>query len=126
MIRQRRSLGCLAPCLPAVLIVCLLPAAAAAETLTIRNETGAPVVVQAVSIAGRAVLRDKPHLINTGAMTPGISLPGDKIITIYDARVPNRVLFRGAIPAGRVDVLFGVVPDVLPGRVRLQLRRPVR
>jgi hypothetical protein len=55
-------------------------------------------------------------------------LPGDKVITIYDARIPGRVVFQGAQPAGRVDLILGVVPDALPGRVRIELRgaRPPR
>jgi hypothetical protein len=124
MIRQLCNLGSLRPWLWAVLIVCGLPALAAAESLAFRNECTAPMVIQAVSIGpGGAVRRDRPYLLNPGDATPGITLQGDKIITIYDARVPNRVLFQGAIPAGREDLRFGVVPDPMPGRVRIELRR---
>jgi hypothetical protein len=126
MIRQLSSLGFLRPCLSAVLIV-VCPALASAEAVTFRNECTAPMVVQAVSIGpGGVVRRDRPYLLNPGDATPGIVLPGDKIVTIYDARVPNRVLFQGAIPAGRADQYFGVVPDAVPGRVRIEPRRPPR
>jgi hypothetical protein len=83
-------------------------------------------VVQAASIGpGGVVRRDRPYLLNPGDATPAIVLPGDKIVTIYDARVPNRVLYMGAIPAKSKD-RYGVVPDVLPGRVRLEIRQPPR
>jgi hypothetical protein len=122
MIRQLHSLGLLRPRWWAVLIVSACPGLASAETLAFRNECTAPMVVQAVSIGpGGIVRRDRPYLLNPGDATPGIALPGDKIITIYDARVPNRVLFQGVIPAGKEE-RFGVVPDRLPGRVRLEPR----
>jgi hypothetical protein len=123
MVRQPRSLGLLRPCLPAVLIVGLLPAAAFPETFVFRNECGAPVVVQAVSVFRGRVFRGRPSLLNPTDVSPGVNLPGDKLITVYDARIPNRILFRGAVPAGAADVFFGVVPDVVPGRVRVETRR---
>jgi hypothetical protein len=123
MTRHTRSLGLLRPCLPAVLVVCLLPASSSAQTLLFRNECPAPVVVQAVSIFRGRVFRDRPYMLNSGDTTPGIALPGDKLVTIYDAKVPNRVIFQGAIPAGPGPLLFGVVPDVVPGRVRIDPRR---
>ncbi len=125
MIRQPRSLGLLRPCLLAVPIVCLLPAAAFSETFAFRNECNAPVVVQAVSVFRGRIFRDRPYLLNPADATPGATLPGDKLITVYDARIPNRILFRGFIPAGPGNTLFGVVPDTIPGRVRLDIRRVV-
>jgi hypothetical protein len=126
MIRQTRSLGFLRPCLPAVLIVCFLPTNASAQTLQFRNESNAPIVVQAVGLFRGRVFRGRPCLLNSGDATPGIDLPGDKLLTIYDAKVPNRVIYQGAIPAGPGPLLYGVVPDVVPGRVRIEPRRPPR
>ncbi len=119
---SHRSLGCLRPCLPAVL-VCLLPGAAQAEVLAFRNECKAPVVVQAVSIFRGRVFRDKPYLLTPGDITPNIVLPGDKVITVYDARVPNRELFKGALPASPVNQAYGIVPDVPPPKVRMEPRK---
>jgi hypothetical protein len=99
------------------------PAGARAENLVFRNDCSAPVVVQAVVVFRGAIRRDKPYLLNPGDMTPPIAFPGDKVINVYEARVPNRILFQGAIPASRKDLFFSVLPDVLPGRVRLELRR---
>ncbi len=123
MIRQTRSLGLLRPCLPAVLVICFLPASAPAQPLAFRNECNAPVVVQAVSIFRGRVFRDRPYMLGPGDATPAIALPGDKLLTIYDAKVPNRVIFKGAIPPAAGPALFGVVADVLPGQVRIEPRR---
>src|SRR5205823_13152521 len=105
MIRHR-SLGRLCPCLAAVLACGLLPGAAGAEALAFRNECKAPVVVQAVSVFRGRVFRDKPYLLNRGHVTPNIVLPGDKVITVYDAKVPNRELFKGALPASPVNQAY--------------------
>jgi hypothetical protein len=110
-------------CLAALALACCWPGNAEAENLVFRNDCTAPVVVQAVVVFRGTIRRDKPYLLNPGDMTPAIALPGDKVITVYEARVPNRILFQGAIAAGRKDLFFGVVPDALPGRVRLDLRR---
>jgi hypothetical protein len=127
MIRRVCRLGLLRPCLLAALVVFGLPSLASAQGVAFRNECTAPVIVQAVAIGPRGVIRrDRPYLLNPGAATPPIMLPGDKIITIYDARVPNRILFQGTIPAGRAELHFRVVHDVAPGRVRIEPRRPAR
>jgi hypothetical protein len=126
MIRQLYSLGSLSPCWWAVLIVCFAPSLASAEGIAFRNECRGPMVVQAVSIGpGGVVRRDRPYLLNPGDTTPAILLPGDKIVTIYDARVPNRILYQGAIPASSKD-RFGVVYDPVAGRVRIEVRPPPR
>jgi hypothetical protein len=120
---SHRSLGRFRPWLPAVLVCGLLPGTAAAEALAFRNECKAPVVVQAVSVFRGRVFRDKPYLLNNGDTTPNIVLPGDKVITVYDAKVPNRVLFQGALPAGLVNQAYGIVPDTPPPKVRMERRK---
>ncbi len=80
----------------AVLLVGCCPLCARAETLTFRNECDAAVVVQLASVHRGVFCRDRPYLLRPGdATTPGIVLPGDKVITVYDAKVPNRVLYQG-------------------------------
>ena len=122
MIRHR-SLARLCPCLAAVLACGLLPGNAAAEILAFRNECKAPLVIQAVSIFRGRVFRDKPYLLKEGEITPNIVLPGDKVITIYDAKVPGRELFKGAIPASILNQGYGIVPDLPPPKVRLAPRK---
>jgi hypothetical protein len=126
MNRQLRSLGWFRPCLLAVLLACFWPAEAPAQGLRFTNHCTAPVVVQAVCIVPGGVRRDRPYLLKPGEHTPPLLLPGDKIITVYDARVPNRVLFQGALPAGAGGMHFAVLPHVLPGRVRMELVPPPR
>jgi hypothetical protein len=123
MTRHARRGSLFRPCLPAALALCLLPGAASAETLLLRNECNGPVVVQAFGVWRGRVFRDRPYLLQPGDVSPAIMVPGDKVVTVYDAKVPNRILFQGAVPAGRVDLFFGVIPDLLPGRVRLDVRR---
>jgi hypothetical protein len=126
MISHRGSAGWWCLRLLAVLIVCSVPALANAESLYFRNECKYPVVVQGVSIVRGVLRRDRPYMLKPGDSTPGIMLPGDKIITVYDAKVPNRVLFQGAISAGAKDQYFGIVPDKMPPRVRMERRQPPR
>jgi hypothetical protein len=120
---RRHSLGRLLPCLAAVLACGLLPGTAAAEVIAFRNECKAPLVIQAVSIFRGRVFRDKPYLLNPGDLTPNIVLPGDKVITVYDAKVPGRELFKGAIPASILNQGYGIVPDLPPPKVRLVPRK---
>jgi hypothetical protein len=124
MIRKARSLGLLRPSLPALLILCGLAPEVSAQALHFRNQCPAPVVVQVSFISRGVFRRDRPHLLNFGDRTPPINLPGDKIVTVYDAKVPNRVLFQGAPPAAANDQYFDIVPGPLPGRVQMVDKTP--
>jgi hypothetical protein len=123
MFRQSDRRGLLRTCLLAAGVLCCWPAGARAENLVFRNTCPVPVVVQAVVVYRGAIRRDKPYVLKPGDMTPSLALPGDKVITVYEATIPNRVLFQGAVASGRKDRFFDIAPDVLPGRVRLDLRR---
>jgi hypothetical protein len=133
MISSLSSLGRFRPCLLAVLIVCTLPVIAPesmagqarAETLVFRNEVRHPMVVQVATVVRGVVYRDKPYLLRYGDSTPKIKIQGDKIVTVYDGKIPNRILFQGAIKAGKVDLYYGIVPG-LPGKVRMEPRTPPR
>ncbi len=97
---------------------------AVAETLTFRNQSGSAVVVQAASVYRGVFRRDRPHLLQPGESTdPGITLLGDKVITIYDASAPNRVLFQGTLPGQTLNRSFRILPGLSSARVRVQ---PVR
>ena len=124
MVSRRRSLGRFCPHLLAVLTLCLLPGLAPAETLYFRNECNMPVVVQAVGVVRGVFQRSKPYLLKIGDRTPGITMPGDKVIYVYDTKVPNRVLLRYTIRAGLTDQYYGIVPDVPPPKVGLMKREP--
>jgi hypothetical protein len=116
MIGNHSSLGRMGLRLPAVLILALLPAAVNAETIIIQNTTPIPIVIQASSIVGKQVNRAAPAMLNPNDATPGIQMPGNKVITIYDAKTPNKVLYQGVIPAGNQDLNLGIVVDPKTGK----------
>ena len=98
-----------------------------AETLVFHNDCKSPIVVQVVSVSHGVFRRDRPYLLRHGeATTPGIALPGDKVITVSDAKLPNRVLFQGAMPAGSLDRHYSILPDAPSPRVRLRMLPPSR
>src|ERR1019366_7353351 len=120
MTHSLRNLGKIGAGLLAVLIVSLLPAGARAETLLFRNDTKAAIIVQAGCVVRGVLRRDRPYLLKPGDSTPGITMPGNKVITVYDGLHPNKVVFQGAIPGGPTDQAFIVNPDPAGG-VKLEL-----
>jgi hypothetical protein len=123
MISTRSRPGKVALAFLAVLVVGVLPAAGRAETITFRNDLNIPVVVQAVSAVGRVPRRDRPYTLAPGDATPGITLPGNKVVTIYDARNPNRVVYQGFIGESPADGNYSVAPDGAGG-VKFEPRAP--
>lgn len=109
----------------AVFALLLLPRLASAGSITIYNDDprAGPVVVQSVTIIRGTLVRDRPYLLGRGDATPAVTLPGNKIVTIYDARVANRVLFQGVVPDTTDDLHFGIAPDRLPPKLKLVPRR---
>jgi hypothetical protein len=105
-------------------LTAVTPAAALAEILTFRNDTKAALVIQGACLINGQVKRDRPiPLPPTGVAK--IALPGNKLITIYDANQPNRALFQGTIPGGNVDLIFLILPDPPLPRVKLeQVKNP--
>lgn len=106
--------------LAGLFVVLAMPALASAEALQFQNEAGAPVVVQAACVVRGRLLRDRPYLVQVNDKSPAIVLPGDKVITIYEAKVPNRVLFQGVIPAGLEDQAFSIKLDAKPPGLKLE------
>lgn len=106
----------------AIIAGLMTPVLANAETMYIRNECPFPVVVQTGSVVRGVLRRDPPVALKMGDVTPGTMLPGNKIITVYDAGAPNRVLFQGTIPASVQDHQYGIVTDGF--RMMLQPRKP--
>lgn len=110
MIGQRADIGRRGLALVALVVLALAPATAGAETITFVNETKAPLVVQlAIVIRGR-VQRDRPHQLMPGDKVR-ITLPGDKLVSVYDARLPNRILYQGTLPASVQDQVYSLLPD---------------
>jgi hypothetical protein len=121
------SLGRWGLCLSAVLIVCLAPAAVRGEELTLRNECRAPVVVYTSYVVRGKMFRNKPYLLKPGQSTPKIKLLADMVVSINDGKVPNRVLFQGAVRATTTKLYYGIVLDTRkPGKVTVVRRTPPR
>ena len=123
MIRLFRSSGLLCPSLAALLVIWLLPAGASAQSLTFHNESTMPVLVQTSCVVRGTVNRGPSYQLNMKDVSPKIPLPGNKIITIIDPRVPTRILYQGTIPANAADLSFDIVPDAPAPRVKLNLRQ---
>ena len=91
------------------LIVCSLPAVARAEKITITNTLpNTQIVVHIVAVHKGVVTREQPSKLKPTDTTT-TSLPGNKIVTIYDANMPGKALFQLPIPAGTEDLPFDIV-----------------
>jgi hypothetical protein len=128
MISHRSNPGRFRRLLLAGLIVLCLPAAAAAGDITVKNDLNVPVVVQGACVVKGMLQRDKPHVVKPGDSSPAISLPGDKVIFIYDAQNPNIVLGQVPVKDPPKDVTMAIVPIPKPKRngpkVTLELVKP--
>jgi hypothetical protein len=100
-------------------LFCVVPASLQAETLTFRNDTNTPVVVQGSYVVRGMVRRDAPQLVQPGA-SARIVLPGNKLITVYDAKLPSRTLFQDTIQAGNADQSYSLKEDNAPGKVKME------
>ena len=112
---SRRNLGKIAASVLAALVVVSIPTHARAESLLFRNDIGQPIIIQAACVYRGALRRDRPYLLKPGDSTPAIVMPGNKVITIYDGRRLNKVIFKGAIPGGATDKSFNVKPEPAGG-----------
>jgi hypothetical protein len=95
----------------ALAVFALWPAAARAEDLYFRNDTGAAIIVQGSCLIRGKLVNDRPNLLQPGDKAR-ISLPGNRFITISEARAPNRVLLNKApVAAAMDDQYFLITPD---------------
>lgn len=116
---RRKGLTCLA-----LGMLCLLPTSSQAESVTFTNDTKATLVVQLVTTVQGVVRRDRPHQLCPGG-TVSVALPGNKLVNIYDARLPSRVLYQSPLPSSSNDLFFSIRPDPrILSRVILELARP--
>jgi hypothetical protein len=122
MFRFGRSSGVCPRLLAGIGALLLTAGLASADSLQIRNETSITVVVQGASVVRGALVRDRPYLLNPTDKTPALVLPGNKVITIYEAKVPNRVLFQGVVPAAADDQVFTIQVDGT--RLKLEKVKP--
>jgi hypothetical protein len=119
MFGLRYRLNLIRPLFLALLVLCLAPLHAMAETVVVRNDCAVPLVIQGASVARGVLFRGRPYQLKVGETSPGINLPGNKIITVCDPRT-NRIILQQAIPPSNDDQTFLIVPD---GRgVKLDLK----
>jgi hypothetical protein len=52
-----------------------------------------------------------------------VNLPGNKLVTVYHAKLPNRPLYQNTIPGGNDDLYFTIEQDNLPGRIKLEQQK---
>src|SRR5262245_13759094 len=90
------------------------------EVLILRNETQMALVVQVSGVFRGTVQRARPILLNPRTNSQPIVLPGDKVLVIYDARMPSRTLHRESIPASPQNQAFVIEPDTVPPKLRLR------
>jgi hypothetical protein len=124
MTSRQRSLSAASRWLATAALVLFVPGLSRAESLRFHNETTGPVIIQCSSVDRGKLMRDRPYLLNVGDKTPEIVLPGNKTITISEANVPNRMLFRGVIPASADDQAFNILLD--GPRLKVEKRKPRR
>jgi hypothetical protein len=107
----------------ALLIIAFAPVIASAETITFRNDTPATIVVQVTSVVRGTVMRERPATLSPNDVSR-TDLPGNKIITISDARKPTNVLYQGAISSSNEDLYLLIKVDpLLPNRLKLEKTR---
>ena len=98
----------------ALAICAALPAAASAEDLYFRNDSGVAVIVQGSCIIRGKVVNSKPSLVLPGKAT-SVSLPGNKVITVREPRAPNRILLQDKVAGAAEDKFILISPDPVAG-----------
>jgi hypothetical protein len=122
---KRQSIGILKK--GAVLLVVslpfLMPARARAETIEIVNNTKATLVVQCAAVVRGAVRRGTPTTLGPGEKMSVTAL-GNKLVNVYDARLPNRMLYQGTVPASTTDGSYSITqPDIRVPKLQMDVNR---
>jgi hypothetical protein len=106
----------------ALVVFPLLGGSVRAAGIGFKNDLKIPIIVQGASFENNVIRRGQPLLIYPGKTVWDLNLkPGNRFITIYDARQPTRILFQspanpqrvhpfGPIPFDDQDKLFSVRP----------------
>jgi hypothetical protein len=103
-----------------------------AGSLSFRNDTAGPVIVQAMGVVQGRVVAGTRHLLQPGATSSDLVVrPGNKLILIVDAKRPTQTLYMDAIlfPAASLNKFYsiqaadpplkGKPPAGAPARVKL-------
>jgi hypothetical protein len=102
----------------------VLPTQGHAEDLVFVNDTKGVLVIQVATVVRGAVRRGAPVTLKPGDKTT-VSVPGNKLVNLYDARFPNRLLFQGTIPASTDNAMYSVTqPDLRVPKVSVDIVKP--
>jgi hypothetical protein len=102
----------------------LLPSQALAETVVFVNDTKGTVVVQVAAVVRGAVRRGTPTTLGPGEKM-SVTVLGNKLVNVYDARFPNRMLFQGTVTASPTDGAYSIKqPDARLPKVEMEMVKP--
>lgn len=91
------------------------PAEAQLGWIGFKNETQSPVVVQISHLAKGRIQHGKAHLLVQGNVAWERMLQqGDKLITVYDAAQPRRVLFQQKFPFVGQELFYAIELESAP------------
>ncbi len=108
----------------ALLLPFVLPAQGLAEDLIFVNDTKGTVVLQVATVVRGAVRRGAPVTLGPGDKTK-VSVLGNKLLNLYDARFPNRVLFQGTLAASADNASYSITqPDLRVPKVSVDMVKP--
>jgi hypothetical protein len=86
--------------------------AARAGSLSFRNDTDGPVIVQCLSIVNNRVIQGRPHTLQPGdSCSDLIRTPGNKRILVANAKQPKKLFFQDNIIFLGPDQLFSIQDD---------------
>jgi hypothetical protein len=124
MTRQSRGIWKSGAILIALALPFVLPSQSLAEDLIFVNDTKGTLVIQVATVVRGTVRRGAPCTLGPGEKTK-ISVLGNKLINVYDARFPNRMLFQGTIPASAENGIYSIKqPDLRIPKVDMEMVKP--
>jgi hypothetical protein len=124
MTRQSHGLLKRGAILIALALPFVLPAQGLAEDLVFVNDTKGTLVLQVATVVRGTVRRGAPITVGPGDKTK-VSVLGNKLINLYDARLPNRMLFQGTLPASAENAVYSISqPDLRVPKVSVDKAKP--
>jgi hypothetical protein len=95
------------------------------EPFVFRNDTSTAVVVHLSSVIRGKIVRHRPLTLLPKAVTPPLTVPGNKVVVIYDGRLPTKAVFQGTIPATAPEAIYSIYADPLTQRIDVQRVLPM-
>ncbi len=112
MPRRFSAIRALYSALVPLLALAMMPAAAGAGPLIgFRNDTNGTIIVQGMSVMNGQLRLGKRLTLQPGAVAwDTIAAPGNKLITVVDAKQPTRTLLQDTIQCGTKNLFFTIGP----------------